>query len=71
MNVITITMNTYQMVNEDEIIPSLLASDSNRGGGIEVVISESNGQPDGERIQQTWNPRSNEWDVCCGESNEI
>ena len=32
MKVISITMNTYQVVNEDEIIPSLLASDSHRGG---------------------------------------
>ena len=28
-----ITMNTYQTVSEDEIAPSLLASDSHRGGG--------------------------------------
>ena len=37
--VVTITANTYQMINEDEIVPSLLASDWKRGGGIAVVIS--------------------------------
>lgn len=33
MKPILITMNTYQVVSEDEIAPSLLASDSHRGGG--------------------------------------
>ena len=32
MKVISITMNTYQVISEDEILPSLLASDSHRGG---------------------------------------
>ncbi len=40
MQIISITMNTYQVINDDEIIPSLLASDSHRGGGIAIVISE-------------------------------
>lgn len=30
--VLTITMNTYQVINEDETIPPILASDSHRGG---------------------------------------
>lgn len=33
-------MNTYQVVSENEILPSLLASDSHRGGGIAIVIYE-------------------------------
>ena len=37
MKLILITMNTYQVVSEDEIAPSLLASDSHRGGGYCVV----------------------------------
>ena len=37
MKPILITMNTYQTVSEDEIAPSLLASDSHRGGGYCVV----------------------------------
>lgn len=32
MKVVSITMNTYQVVSENEILPSLLASDSHRGG---------------------------------------
>ena len=42
MKVISITMNTYQTVSEDEIAPSLLASDSHRGGG--TVWCIGNGQ---------------------------
>lgn len=30
--VLTITMNTYQVISEDETIPPILASDSHRGG---------------------------------------
>lgn len=41
MKVITITMNSYQVVTEDEVVPSILASDSHRGGGLAIVISES------------------------------
>ena len=52
MKIITVTMNTYQVINDDEIIPSLLASDSHRGGGIAIVISESNRSLDGERIPE-------------------
>ena len=44
MKVISITMNTYQVINEDEIIPSLLASDSHRGGGIAIAISNELGR---------------------------
>lgn len=57
-------MNTYQTVNEDEIIPSLLASDCHRGGGIAVVISDSDRSADGERIPKEWDARSNERNVC-------
>lgn len=42
MKPILITMNTYQTVSEDEIAPSLLASDSHRGGG--TVWCIGNGQ---------------------------
>lgn len=38
-----ITMNTYQSISEDEIAPSLLASDSHRGGGYCVVIRREDG----------------------------
>ena len=55
--VITITMNTYQAVNDDGIIPSLLASDSHRGGGIAIVISECDGLINGKRIQQAGHTR--------------
>ena len=64
MKVISITMNTYQVINEDEIIPSLLASDSHRGGGIAIVISESDRKPDGKRIQQIGYAGSDERYVC-------
>ncbi len=60
MKVISITMNTYQVINEDEIIPSLLASDSHRGGGIAIVISKSDRKPDGKRIQQVRHTRSSQ-----------
>lgn len=30
--IVSITMNTYQVVSDDGVIPSLLASDSHRGG---------------------------------------
>ena len=42
MKIISITMNTYQVVSEDEILPSLLASDAHRGGGTAWCIG--NGQ---------------------------
>ena len=32
MKPIVITMNSYQVISENEILPSLLASDSHRGG---------------------------------------
>lgn len=37
MKVVSITMNTYQVVSENEILPSLLASDSHRGGVLRGV----------------------------------
>ena len=43
MKPILITMNIYQVVSEDEIAPSLLASDSHRGGGYCVVIRREDG----------------------------
>ena len=58
-HVITITMNTYQVVEED-IISSLLASDCRRGGGVAIVVPKTDRIPDGIRIQQTWNTGSNE-----------
>ena len=42
MKVISITMNTYHVVSENEILPSLLASDSHRVGG--TVWCIGNGQ---------------------------
>lgn len=36
----TITLNTYQVITKDEILPSLLASDSHRGGGIAIVYEQ-------------------------------
>ena len=40
--VISITMNTYQVISEDGILPPLLSSDSRRGGGTAWCIG--NGQ---------------------------
>ena len=58
--VLTITMNSYQVVTEDGTIPTILSSDSHRGGGIAIVIPKSNRELDGKRIRQIRNSRSNE-----------
>ena len=48
-----------------EIIPSLLASDSHRGGGgIAIIISKSDRKSDGKRIQQIGYAGSDERYVC-------